>query len=382
MNLLSNKAATPKILVTGATGKTGGAVVQQLLALGYPVRALVRSDDARSQRLRGLGAETVVADLLDPDQLLGAMEGIQRAYYCSPFSPFMLQSATAFAVAAREAQLESIVQMSQWLSNPVHPALGTRQTWLMDQLFSMVRGVAHTIVNPGMFADNFLRVIDFASLLGVFPFVTGRGRCAPVSNEDMARVIVAALIDPGKHTGKTYRPTGPELLSGYDMSAVVAKVLGHRVMPIELPFWMFLRVARMQKVDPFLLSAYRHYVQDHKRGAFEFEGGTNDVVEELTGTPAESFETTARRYAELPFARKTWANRARAFLRFNLVPFSPGYDLDRYDYKHGFPVPPHSSLSIDDPRWRIEHSMGRRDPVAEEITSPSETSHLTPVIIS
>ncbi len=380
MNQSTNNQTFPKILVTGATGKTGGAVVEQLVAQGYPVRALVRSRDLRSQRLEKLGAETVVADLLDPDQLLGAMEGIQRAYYCPPFSPFMLQSATAFAVAAREAKLESIVQMGQWLSSPVHPALGTRQTWLIDQMFSMVPGIAHTIVNPGMFADNFLRVIDFASLLGIFPFVTGKSRSAPVSNEDMARVIVAALLDPERHAGNTYRPTGPELLSGYDMAAIVAKVVGNLVWPVELPFWMFLRVARMQKVDPFLLSAYRYYIQDHKRGAFEFEGGTNHVVDELTGKPAESFETTARRYAAHPFARKTWSNRVRAFVNFNRVPFSPGYNLDRFDREHGFPVPPHPTLSIDDPRWRREHASGPDISVDEELQSHPAQSDLAAAI--
>ena len=167
MNLIPTLPSAPKFLVTGAAGKTGSAVVAQLLERGFPVRALVRSGDLRSQRLEKLGAEIVVASLFDPDQLLEAMEGVHRAYYCPPFSPFMLQSAMAFAVAAREAKLESIVQMGQWLSNPVHPALGTRQTWLIDQMFSMVPGVAHTIVNPGMFADNFLRVIDFASLLNL-----------------------------------------------------------------------------------------------------------------------------------------------------------------------------------------------------------------------
>jgi uncharacterized protein YbjT (DUF2867 family) len=317
---------------------------------------------------------------MDPDQLLDAMEGIQRAYYCPPFSPFMLQSATAFAVAAREAKLESIVQMGQWLSNPVHPALGTRQTWLIDQMFSMVPGVAHTIVNPGMFADNFLRVIDFASLLGIFPFVTGKSRSAPVSNEDIARVIVAALLNPERHAGKTYRPTGPALLSGYDMADTVAKVLGHRVLPFELPFWMFLRVARMQKVDPFLLSGFRYYVQDHKRGAFEFEGGTNGVVEQLTGAPAESFEITARRYAALPFARKTLANRVRALVNFNLVPFSPGYNLDRYDQEHGFPMPPNPSLSIDDLRWRREHAMEPQGLADEVFHSRPAYSDVTPAI--
>jgi len=81
----------PKILVTGATGRTGGAVVTQLLAKGRPVRAAVRIPDARSDRLQSLGAEVVVADIFDPGQLTDAMRGVQRAYYCPPYHPFVIQ---------------------------------------------------------------------------------------------------------------------------------------------------------------------------------------------------------------------------------------------------------------------------------------------------
>jgi protein-S-isoprenylcysteine O-methyltransferase Ste14 len=65
----------PRILVTGATGKTGGAVVNELLARDFPVRAIVHSRDARSEELDRKGAETVVADMFDPDQLLDARQG-------------------------------------------------------------------------------------------------------------------------------------------------------------------------------------------------------------------------------------------------------------------------------------------------------------------
>ena len=345
----------PKILVAGATGKTGAAVVARLREGRWPVRAIVRSRDSRSDRLDRLGAETVVADLFDPDQLLEAMRGTSRAYYCPPMHPYMIQSATAFAVAAREAGLEAIVQMSQWLSSSSHPSLLTRQTWLIDRIFAAIPGVAHTIVNPGMFADNYLRVMDFAALLGFYPVLTGRSRSAPVSNEDIARVVAAVLVDPDRHAGRSYRPTGPKLLSAYDMAAIMGEVLGNRVRPVEMPMWMFLKVARMQGVDPCTLSDYRHYLQEHRRGTFEFGGGTNDVVEELTGAPAEDFEATARRYAALPFARKTPANRLRAVVNFLRVPFHPGFDLDRYDREQNHPVPPRPRLALDDERWRAEH---------------------------
>jgi NAD(P)H dehydrogenase (quinone) len=347
----------PTILVTGAAGKTGGAVVRQLISEGYPVRAIVHSYDSRSQYLERLGVETVIADMFDPDQLLDAMRGTQRAYYLPVFHPYTIQSAAAFAIAAKEAKLEAIVQMGQWLSHRSHPAIMTRQIWLIDHLFAQIPGVAHTIVNPGLFADNFLRTIDYAALLGIYPVLTGNGKAAPVSNEDIARVVVAILVQPDRHAGMSYRPTGPKLLSGGEMGEIIAKVVGHRVIPINLPFWMFRKVAQQQRVNPLEIGGFRYYVEEMKQGTFEIDGGVNDVVGELTGTPAESFETTACRYAALPFARQTFSNRLKALINFMLTPFYPGYDLEGWDRQKGFPMPPNPSLSSDDDRWKFEHSL-------------------------
>jgi uncharacterized protein YbjT (DUF2867 family) len=344
-----------KILVTGATGKTGSAVVEQLRRHEWPVRALVRRRDERSARLAALGAEVVVSDMFDPDQMHSALRGVQRAYYLPLFQPYMTQAATVFALAARESKLEAVVQLSQWLSHRAHPSILTRETWLVDQLLSMIPGVAHVVVNPGMFADNFLRVIDFASLLHVYPVLTGDSRSAPVANQDIARVVAAILMDVERHAGKRYRPTGPQLLSGREMAAIVAKVVGHTVMPLNLPFWMFVKAARMSGADVHEVYNYRHYLQDHQQGAFSLDGGVTDAVERLTGAPAEDFETTARRYAALPFARQTLGRRLAAFARFNLLPLYPGYDLSTYERRMRFPRPPQPSLSSEDARWLEAH---------------------------
>jgi NAD(P)H dehydrogenase (quinone) len=360
----------PIVLVTGAAGKTGSAIVSQLLELGWPVRAVVRTLDARSKRLSRAGADVVAADLFDPEQLLRAMQGTSRAYYCPPFHPYTIQSAIAFAIAAREAKLEAIVQMSQWLSHRSHPAILTRQIWSIDRLFAMIPGIGHTIINPGLFADNFLRTIDFAALLGIYPILTGQGKAAPVSNEDIARVAVAVLMNPDRHAGRSYRPTGPKLLSGKEMGQIVAKVVGHRVIPVNIPFWMFCKVAQQQRVDPLEISGFRYYVEEMKRGTFALEGGVTNVVEELTGTPAESFETTAQRYAAMPFAQQTFGNRLKAFVNFNLTPFYPGYNLERWDRQKGFPMPPSPSYSIDDERWRFEHSLQHTPQSASEQSPP------------
>jgi uncharacterized protein YbjT (DUF2867 family) len=351
----------PTILVTGATGKTGSVVVSQLRARNYPVRALVRAVDARSKQLEALGAEVVVADMYDPDQLFDAIRGTQRAYFVPLINPFMIQSATAFAVAAREVKLEHIVQMSQWTSHRAHPTAMTQQTWLVDKLFAQIPGVAHTIFNPGMFAYNFLTTIDFAALLGIYPIISGDGRAAPISDEDMGRTAAVLLAEgPDKHSGNRYRPTGPQLLSGREMAGIVAKAVGHKVLPINLPFWMLGKVAQQRGIDPYLISVLRYYMEDMKRGTFSFEGGVTNVVEELTGTPAESFETTARRYAALPFAKQTFGNRLKAFINFNMTPFYPGYNFDKWDRMKGFPIPRHPSLSIDDEQWRTEHAEQMR----------------------
>jgi NAD(P)H dehydrogenase (quinone) len=83
----------PTILVTGATGKTGGAVTRQLLEDGWPVRALVHTEDVRSEELRRCGAEVVVADMFDAKQLQVALRGVQRAYYVTLFKPGLSQAA-------------------------------------------------------------------------------------------------------------------------------------------------------------------------------------------------------------------------------------------------------------------------------------------------
>ena len=347
----------PKILVTGATGKTGSTIVSELRKHDMPVRAIVSREDDRSAALKKIGAEIVVADMYDPEQLYNAAKGTQRAYYLPLMRPYMIHAATAFAVAAREAKLDCIVQMSQWTSSASHPAALTRQTWLVDRMVSMIPGVAHILFNPGMFADNFLRVMDFAALLGIFPVLMGDSQCAPISNEDMGKAVAALLRDdPAKHAGKSYRPTGPALLSGRDMAKIIAKVVGHGVAPVHLPLWMFRKVARQQKVDPYQIYALLQYITDNTQGTFSFEGGVTRVMEDLTGEPAESFEVTAQRYAAMPFTQQTVENRLKAFISFALTPLYPAYDIKKYERLLELPLPSLPLHCMEDEGWRQSHA--------------------------
>jgi NAD(P)H dehydrogenase (quinone) len=255
-----------RILVIGATGKTGSVVVTELLKAGYPVRAMVRREDGRSAQLRAQGAEIAVAEMTDVERIARALNDVQGAYYCPPFDPYMVQGAVAFAVAAKEARLEHIAGITQWLASPSHPSLMTRQHWLVDRLFSMTPGVAHTIVNPGLFAEVYLVTMGMAANLGVFTWMFGSSRNAPPSNEDIGRVAVAALMDPARHAGKSYRPTGPELLGAEDMANAIGRAVGRPVRVVPTPTRLFMKAARMSRYPIDVFSGVRYYIDDHKRG--------------------------------------------------------------------------------------------------------------------
>ena len=106
------------ILVTGSTGYIGGRLVPRLIELGYRVRCMVR-DPARLQgRSWHGGVEIVAGDVLKPDMLAAAMQGIQTAYYLvhslgsgPDFHQRDLSAARNFGVAARAAGIERIIYL-------------------------------------------------------------------------------------------------------------------------------------------------------------------------------------------------------------------------------------------------------------------------------
>src|SRR5262249_7199272 len=152
---------------------------------------------------------------------------------------------------------------------------------------------ALTIVNPGFFADTpYLVTFGMAAHLGVMPWMFGDSLSAPPSVNDIARVAAAALKDPERHAGRTYRPTGPELLSGQDMAGILARVLGRSVRLLPTPQWLFLKAAYHDGNSLAVLSCLEHYFEEHRRGAFAIAAPNDDVLR-ATGKPAESFEAVA-----------------------------------------------------------------------------------------
>jgi NAD(P)H dehydrogenase (quinone) len=286
-----------RILVTGATGKTGKPTTLELIKMGFKVRALVRQDDHRAEKLWTAGAEICLGSLEDYRDLERAMQGIGRAYFCPPLAPGTLRRAALFATAAREAKLEAIVQLSQWIADPIHPSIHAREKWLTSQIFSSFRDLGVITVQPGWFADNYFAGIGQIAQFGLLALPLGRGTNAPPSNEDIARVIAACLANPDAHIGKAYRPTGPRLLDPSEIAHIMGKVLGRPVRYRDVPLPMFMKAASSLGIPPFVISQLHWFLQDYQRDSFGV-GAPTSVVEDVTGSAPEDFMTIARRYVE------------------------------------------------------------------------------------
>jgi uncharacterized protein YbjT (DUF2867 family) len=371
-----------RVLVTGATGKIGGAVAAQLAAKGIPTRALVRKVDERSARLQASGVEVAVADMFDYRQIETAMAGVDRVFFNPPYHPHALDSAVAFAVAARRSGVEAAVVLGQWLASPEHPSLMTRQHWLIDKVFELLPDTAHVAVDPGFFADNYLKLVPIAALLGVFPMPAGSGRNAPPSNEDIARVAVGALLEPHRHDGKAYRPTGPALLSAFEMADAIGEAVGRRVRHVEVPRSMFMRAvrsdARRLRADLFFETSLRHYLAEQALGTWE-AGGLTTHVRDVAGTQPEDFLTIARRYAADPEAQRTAGNLVRALGRTLAMTFVPMHRLDQFDRRQQHPQLVDPRLSGESAFWRGEHLVSEHQPSppSAPATPPKATKETT-----
>ena len=346
------------ILVTGASGKTGNVVVRELLAKGVPVRAVVHRLDVRSKSLAAAGADVVVADLHDYLQLKPILHGVSSAYFIPPSDANAVDSAVAFATAARESGIEAIVELSQWLSSPEHPSLYTRQHWLINRMFSMMHDIVHVTLNPGLFADALLNpgLLRNSAQFGIYPAPWPAGtRNAPPSNEDIGRVAAAVLLDPAPHAGRYYRPTGPALIGTDDIVAVLSKVFHRKVRAISpVPRALLYRTLA---VGGYAANQRADIMTYFNESASWEVNAPNHVVRDLTGREPEDFETIARRYAADPVLEQTPLQFAGALLQSMQTLFANVEAPARFVQKQGYWQPRKPLLSSSSDLWLREHGV-------------------------
>ncbi|ORA08955.1 NmrA family NAD(P)-binding protein [Mycobacterium arosiense] len=274
-----------RILVTTANGDTGRPMVDCLVECGLKVRALVRTDDARAQRLRDDGAEVVVADLRSLRDIRMALDGVQRAYFNFPVAEGLVEAAVMFAQAAKEAGLELIVNMSHIQSRPAARSKATQNHWLSEQIFDW-SGVPTTNLRVTFFME-WLTYIAPLIRNGryVMPF-DADSRFAPIAGQDIASTAATILSKPEEHAGRTYILTGPVEYSHRELAGEVGRVLAK-----NLPFEQATVKAFLELIGiPDDTAKLRHFEAvtiDQREGRL---AGISDAAPRITGRPARTIE--------------------------------------------------------------------------------------------
>jgi uncharacterized protein YbjT (DUF2867 family) len=217
------------ILVTGATGRIGRQVVQQLVARDAAVRVLVRDP---SKADFPAGVEVVQGDLLDIDSLRAAFTGVRTLFLLNAVAADEFTQALITLNIARESGVERVVYLSvihaDRFVNVPHFAVKSGAERMIQQM-----GFSATILRPAYFIDNDLTIRDVILNYGVYPMPVGGKGVAMVDARDIAEVAAIELIRrdqaPGKLPIETINLVGPDTLTGTAVAAIWSDVLGRPV---------------------------------------------------------------------------------------------------------------------------------------------------------
>ncbi|BCQ26498.1 NAD(P)H-binding protein [Caballeronia sp. NK8] len=281
-----------KFLITGATGKTGVHTVNNLLEAGHAVRAMVRTEDGRSAALRAAGAEVIVGDLLEHDDLIRAASGVSGAYLCYPVRPGFIQGTAYFADAARRAGLEVVVEMSQISAREDSKSNAARDHWIAERVLDW-SGVPTVHIRPTFFSEwlVFPWVLDTIVKEGKIALPYGTGRHAPIAAEDQARFIAAVLTEPSGHIGKTYELCGPVELDYHEIADKISQVIDKKITYSPDTLDGYREHLRKYDLPEFTIQHFIEVAIDYRNGVFE---GVDDIIERITGKAPRTVEEFVR----------------------------------------------------------------------------------------
>lgn len=214
-------------LITGATGRTGGAAALELARRKLPVRALVRNAD-KAAKLAAAGVELALGDVADPKALAAAMQGVSKVLVCLPNSEQQLKlekTITDSAIAAGAAHILKISSMEALpeMHNPVH------QTHYQSEQYIKHSGKAWTMIRPSFYMQNFLGSGATIKKDGTFSFPFGDKGAAAFSDARDAGYFAAHVMATPGHEAKSYDVTSPDKLTFHQVAEVFTRVLGRQV---------------------------------------------------------------------------------------------------------------------------------------------------------
>jgi uncharacterized protein YbjT (DUF2867 family) len=217
------------ILVTGATGRVGRHVVDQLVRRGADVRVLTRNPgkaDFPSE------VEIAQGDLLDIDAVRAALSGVRTLFLLNAVTGDEFTQAIITLNLAREAGIDRVVYLSVFEAdravNVPHVAVKFGAERMLEAM-----GFGATILRPTYFIDNEVMVKDVILQHGVYPMPIGGKGVAMVDARDIAEVAAIELIRRDKAVDRlqieTINVVGPDTLTGVEVAAIWSDVLGRTV---------------------------------------------------------------------------------------------------------------------------------------------------------
>jgi uncharacterized protein YbjT (DUF2867 family) len=281
------------ILITGATGRVGGATLKQLSRRGLSVRALVRNAD-KAALVPSPQVETVIADLAQPRSLDSALDGVTAALLVSPLDPHQVELQGNFIGAAKRAGRVHVVKISG-LGTALDSSVRSGRWHAQTEKHLEDSGLPFTHLRPPFFMQNILRFASTVRASGEFVGSLNRGKVAMIDVEDIAAVAAIALSTDA-HVGKAYILTGPEALSYADVAERLSRILGRAIAYRDVP----LAVMREQLLAAGM-PAWHIDVQIDFSTALSagHASAVTNTVKAVTGKPARTLEQFIREHVVL-----------------------------------------------------------------------------------
>ena len=271
------------ILVTGATGKIGTALVEQLQARKTPFRALAHSETSL-ERLTAQGVDALrVADLKRADP--AAFAEVDRLFLLTPGGPEQADLERSFIDLARQAGVRRVVKVSALGADDESVSLlGSHRE---SEAYIRASGLEYTFLRPNLFMQN-LAALDAALVReqrAIFNSA-GDGKVSFIDVRDVAATAVAALCGE-EHSGQTFELTGREALSYGDVAQKLSEQLEHPVRYVPLDDEAYRGALVAAGLSAWyaggLVDLYRFY-REGKAAA------VNDAVERVTGRAAGTMD--------------------------------------------------------------------------------------------
>jgi uncharacterized protein YbjT (DUF2867 family) len=226
------KKENSMIMITGASGTVGRAVLDEVRKSGKPFRAMYRSSN--DGRKAPPGVSTVQADFADKNSLRQAFEGVGAAYLvCSPIPQLVELESNGIDVCL-EVGVRHVVLNSALGAADYSKSFPSWHRKVEDKL--KASKLSCTIVRPNSFMQN-LVAYNAPSIRAqnAFYAAMGNAKLSLIDVRDLAAVIAKVLISPAEHAGKTYELNGPEAFTYAQIADKISRAVGRPVRFVDIP---------------------------------------------------------------------------------------------------------------------------------------------------